>query len=687
MGEHMLALIKAFTSESETVIALPDSEGSAGLAARAAAAGLRVKRFDASSDEFALWLKHWGPDILHVHAGIGWEGHQLARAGRDAEVPVIRTEHLPHLLTDPAQITEHQDGLDLVSRLIAVSDGAAETFRQMGIAPNLLCAIQNGVEPVKASGGRTALRRSLGITPSEAMLLCVARFTTQKGHATLVTAFSKLRFEHPEARLVLAGDGSEREDVELLAQSLGVHESISFLGRRSDVPQLLQAADFFVLPSHFEGLPLVLLEAMSARLPVIVTRAIGSLEAIGFEHPFLAEIADAESLHAALRKALRDPALAAHTADAARKRFEDRFHVSRMAEQTKAVYAQVLAESCKISEHRTRMTRTRIGFIGTGGIAHRHLGVLEHFEDVELAAFCDTDEERARNAAERFGARAFSDHREMLKAAELDAVYICVPPFAHGEIEADVVAADLPFFVEKPLSLKLSTAETINRLVEKAGLVTAVGYHWRYLDTVDEARDLLSRNPARLLNGYWLDSTPPPQWWWRQDRSGGQVVEQTTHILDLARVLAGEVDTVFAVAGNTERHDFPGLDVATASTATLRFASGAVGSISSTCMLRWNHRVGLNIFADGVAIEMTDHDVMIDVGQGRPVRHAEGDPVWREDRDFIDAVQGKENRIRCPYGEALKTHRLALAINESAAWGRPVDLRPVKEAARELAHV
>ena len=152
------------------------------------------------------------------------------------------------------------------------------------------------------------------------------------------------------------------------------------------------------------------------------------------------------------------------------------------------------------------------------------------------------------------------------------------------------------------------------------------------------------------------------------------MVEQTTHILDLARYLVGDVTSVYGLAGHTARPDFPGLDVPTVSTASLKFSSGAIANFSSTCLLRWCHRVGLHLFSDGIAMELTDHDLMVDVGAGRPVRHAEGDPVWREDRDFIDAVRGETNRIRCSYGEALKTHRVALAITESVRTGQPVPI-------------
>lgn len=320
------------------------------------------------------------------------------------------------------------------------------------------------------------------------------------------------------------------------------------------------------------------------------------------------------------------------------------------------------------------MKKTRIGFIGAGGIAHRHLGVLEQFNDVEVVGFADPDFDRALQAATRFGARAHGDHRGLLDDPDLDAVYICVPPFAHGEAEQAVIARGLPFFVEKPLSLDLDVAEGVARSVETAGLVTGVGYHWRYLDTVEEARRHLAERPAQLVSGYWLDQTPPPQWWWKSDRSGGQVVEQTTHIIDLARYLVGEVTQVFGMAGHTERAAFPGLDVPTVSTASLRFASGAIGNLGSTCLLNWGHRVGLHLFGEGLALELGEREIMVDVGAGRPVQHSQLDPVWHEDRDFIDAVQGQANRIRCSYAEALKTHRVALAIAASAREGRVIDL-------------
>ncbi len=322
------------------------------------------------------------------------------------------------------------------------------------------------------------------------------------------------------------------------------------------------------------------------------------------------------------------------------------------------------------------MQKTRIGVIGAGFIGRRHLDKLLGFDDVRVVAVADSLIDRAREAAAACGATAYADYHRMLDDNELDALYICVPPFAHGAPEMAALERGLPFFVEKPLAIDLETAERVARGVQDQELVTAVGYHWRYLDTTERVRGLLDENPARLALGYWLDTTPPPEWWGREDRSGGQMIEQTTHIFDLARLLVGEVTRMYAAGAKTERPAFPDADVSDVSVATLHFASGALGTISSTCLLQGPHRIGLHLFCEGMVIEMSEFELMVDAGQGRPIRKAQGDPFAREDRDFVDAVRGEADRIRVPYAEAIKTHRLATTAARAAREGRVVELQP-----------
>jgi predicted dehydrogenase len=307
-------------------------------------------------------------------------------------------------------------------------------------------------------------------------------------------------------------------------------------------------------------------------------------------------------------------------------------------------------------------------------VATRHVRSLMAFPDVEVAAVCDPSAGAAETLAAVCGGRAYAHHERMLARETLDGLYICVPPFAHGPAERSAIAVGLPFFVEKPLAIDIGTAADIGSAVRKADLTTAVGYHWRYLDTVERAQDLLSAQPPRLVIGYWLDKVPPPAWWLRNDRSGGQTIEQTTHVLDVMRTLVGDAEEVYAASSRSERPAFPEADVPDVSAATIRFRGGAIGSVSSTCLLRAKHRAGIELFADGLAIELSEEDMAVDEGRGALRSAAAEGAKTRADRDFVDAVAGRNGSIRAPYEDALETHRLACALTLSALEGRPVRL-------------
>ncbi|WP_320194944.1 glycosyltransferase [Agrobacterium rosae] len=671
MGEHMLTLGRALGDEWDVTIAALTGHADE-LMTKAARHGLAIKIF-ADAADLAWWLKTSDACLLHVHAGIGWEGHEIARAGIACDVPVVRTEHLPYLLTDIDQKEEYARECAALAHRIVVSQASKASFEASGVDPEQLTVVRNGTFALEPRADRhiDVMDRFAG----KNVLMTVARFSRQKDHATLIRAMPAALTAHPSTALVLVGRGEEMTAVRALVEELSLTENVLFAGHRSDIADLMASADLFVLPSKFEGLPLAVLEAMSIGLPVIATNIGGNIEALGPDHPYLAESGNPASLAEVLIEALNDPDRAKAVGQAGSTRFHTEFSAQRMASETAAVYRRVLLRRTQPTQGQTSMNKARIGFIGVGGIANRHLDILAGFEDVALVAFADPDFARAEQAASRFGARAFNSHRAMLEQGTLDAVYICIPPFAHGDAERDLISRGIPFFVEKPITLDLALAEELSAAIEAANLITGVGYHWRYLDTVEEARYRLAENPAQLLSGYWLDQTPPPQWWWKSDLSGGQMVEQATHIIDLARYLVGEITDVYGRVGFKDRADFPGLDVPAVTTASLTFQSGVIANISSSCLLGWSHKIGLNIFADRLAIELTDHDIMVDVGAGRPVRHAEGDPVWREDRDFIDAVLGGENHIRCTYEDALATHRVALAVATSAHSGEAVSLQ------------
>ncbi|WP_041840933.1 Gfo/Idh/MocA family protein [Actinoplanes friuliensis] len=311
------------------------------------------------------------------------------------------------------------------------------------------------------------------------------------------------------------------------------------------------------------------------------------------------------------------------------------------------------------------MAATRVGLIGAGGVAQRHARVLSGLPDVQVVGVTDVVPEAAEKLAAEHGTRALPDVAALLESG-LDAAYVCVPPFAHGPAERAVIAAGLPLFVEKPIALNLDDAQEINGLIAERDLLTSVGHHWRYLAIVEQARELLGDRPVRLVSGAWLDKVPPVGWWPHRDRSGGPVVEQAAHVLDLARHLAGEVVEVSAIGNPAPPVD--GADVDSATAATLRFAGGAVGTLAATCVLGWKERAGLEVYADGLALAITETSLVVRDADG--TRTYESDPDSARvavDRAFIEAVRGEGSDIRVPYAEALKTHALAVAVAESVA--------------------
>ena len=316
------------------------------------------------------------------------------------------------------------------------------------------------------------------------------------------------------------------------------------------------------------------------------------------------------------------------------------------------------------------MSPLRVGCVGTGFIAGRHLAALHGFPDVTVVAVADPVRERAEQAAARCGGRAYADGLEMLAAEDLDAVWLCVPPFAHGPLEDAAVDRGLPVFVEKPLALDLPPAVRLAERVRQSGLLTAVGYHWRALTVVQQARRIVQETPAQLVTGAWLDRTPAVPWWSQRTGSGGQLVEQTTHLVDLARLLVGEVESVQALETTSPRSGWPGADVPTASAVLLRFRSGAVGTISSSCVLERRSRVGLQLTLEGRLLDvseraLSDHELRLVDADGEQVVQTDEDPIACEDRAFLDALAGRGEAL-VPYAEALRTHAVVCAADASA---------------------
>ncbi|CAM3634453.1 Gfo/Idh/MocA family oxidoreductase [Cohnella lubricantis] len=317
----------------------------------------------------------------------------------------------------------------------------------------------------------------------------------------------------------------------------------------------------------------------------------------------------------------------------------------------------------------------KLGFIGTGGIAQAHLDNLKRIEGVEVVSFYDLDLSRSQAAASAWGgARAFADMDEMLDDTKLDGVYVCVPPMAHGEAERKLLERSIPFLVEKPLGIDSALPAQIAEQVKAKRLITAVGYHWRYNEAAGLAKQLLADRKAGMALGYWMGGMPMVPWWRSQAGSGGQFVEQTTHIVDLLRYLCGDVSEVYAAyALRVMDEQVQGTDVPDVGTVTLKLKNGMVATISNTCLLPVGHHVGLDLYTDKGVLEIRGDGLRELTAEGSRFRKSKTNPYYTEDEAFVYALRtGDTSRILSDYADALRTHEVTIAANESASSGKPI---------------
>ncbi len=315
----------------------------------------------------------------------------------------------------------------------------------------------------------------------------------------------------------------------------------------------------------------------------------------------------------------------------------------------------------------------KVAFVGCGGIMEEHCKHLQAMDELKLAGYCDIERARAESSARRFGGEAYTNHEEMYDKVKPDAVYVAVPPYAHTRIEEAAAERDIHLFIEKPIALTRDGARRIHAAVRKAKILTSVGYHMRYSEVVARARQILKGKVVSLVTGAWIGGMPEASWWRRMDKSGGQVLEQTTHIVDLLRYLCGEVSEVYASASTGCMTKVKDYDVHDSSVVNLRLKSGASGSVVSSCVAGHDGKVMLEVVTPGATLCLTKDSLVVKEAEKTTEFRSRGNAFAEEDRAFIDAVRaGKRTKIRSTYSDALKTFLVTLAVNESIGSGLPV---------------
>jgi glycosyltransferase involved in cell wall biosynthesis len=325
------------------------------LVRRGGAMAERTKREGFAVAEFsgngkspqAVWrirqhLRRIHPHVLHYN-----DPHALTAAGFASLGLGIPARIMSRRVDFPLHSTWHYRRF--CDRVCCVSRAIARVCRECGLPESLLRVAHEGVDPNRVrSGDRMRGRKSLALGDADLLLLTVAKLTDHKGHRFLLEAFPAVLQRHPTAVLALAGGGELRDELEQQAARLGIASRIRFLGYRNDVPDLIQAADLIVQPSHMEGLCTTLIDMMLASQTIVTTTAGGIPDLTGSDDPNVEPVAwvvpprDSGALAAAILSALAQPDERRLRAARACQRAERLFTNDCMVETMLAAYRDVL---------------------------------------------------------------------------------------------------------------------------------------------------------------------------------------------------------------------------------------------------------------------------------------------------------------------------------------------------------
>ncbi len=319
----------------------------------------------------------------------------------------------------------------------------------------------------------------------------------------------------------------------------------------------------------------------------------------------------------------------------------------------------------------------RIGLIGAGAIARRHVGVLSALDGVELAAVCDSDPARAESIAA--GAAVYGSWQGLLEHP-LDAVFVCTPPAAHAEPAIAALQQGLAVYLEKPLARSAADGETIAAAWRESGGVCAVGYQWRSLELLGRVRDELAGVAPGMLVSRSVGPTEPGRaasWFGDPAASGGILFELGSHDIDLQQALAGPAESVQALSGRGLGAGGGALDDAVA--VLVRYAGGGLGVISVAWMEQQDPPIyAMDVLAPDVALHLALDPGFRLAGRARggTVDQEEAaDPRISAVTGFLDAARrGDPAAVACTPEDALGTLRVALAAEQAIATGETVRL-------------
>jgi predicted dehydrogenase len=332
------------------------------------------------------------------------------------------------------------------------------------------------------------------------------------------------------------------------------------------------------------------------------------------------------------------------------------------------------------------MKRLRTAILGCGSFANRHAqNLIALSDEIELAAFCDHHDLNAREFSEKYTtgkASIFTDPQEMFEQAGLDLLVICLPPFAHTN-EVELAAQHgVHILIEKPIALSSEHAWRMVEAAEKTEVKTQVGFMFRFGAAVERLKALIAyeeTGPLGLMSARYFCNSLHARWWRDRSKSGGQLVEQIIHMVDLMRYLLGDAVSVYSRQENLFHRDVADYSVEDVSATIFGFQGGAIGVIYATNGAipgKWIN--DYRLVSQKLTAEFSNaNNASLYFTAETPVRtetiQSERNMHLAELQDLLTAIR-TDGQTRTPLREGAKSLDLALAATRSAETHQEVSL-------------
>ena len=331
------------------------------------------------------------------------------------------------------------------------------------------------------------------------------------------------------------------------------------------------------------------------------------------------------------------------------------------------------------------MKPLRTVLLGCGDFANHHAkNIVTMPDQFELVAFCDIIPEHARAFVQNYAqnAKLYTDFHPMLDEVKPDLLFICLPPYGHTDEVAAAAARGIHVFIEKPLGLSSEQAWKMVEAAEATKIKTQVGFMFRFGAAVTELKSLIESGKAGdlgLMSARYFCNSLHSDWWRRRDKSGGQLVEQVIHLVDLMRYVMGDAQTVYSLQNNLFHRDVPDYTVEDVSGTVVGFKNGGIGVIYATNGAipgKWES--DYRVVARNLIAEFSDANHATFTYTGGPylqnVSIASDQDTYRlELLDLVTAIETGGD-TRTPLREGALSLDLALAGARSAASAAVVKL-------------